>query len=116
MLRPHLSSDSPTLAGRAGPRKRGARVCIVTSTSISHNPRALKEADALTDAGYDVCVVGSQNLSWVAEFDAAAVREKAWSYEAVRWDSSSWRNHWVRQRTRLRKLLFQNVARFVQWS
>lgn len=35
-----------------------ARICIVTGSHPCRNPRVVKEADALADAGYDVTVLG----------------------------------------------------------
>lgn len=61
-----------------------ARICIVTPTHISANPRVVKEADALTDAGYDVCVISVQGSS--AEdrsHDATVFRGKEWQWAPV---------------------------------
>src|SRR5436189_6097721 len=35
------------------------RICLLTGSHLCHNPRALKEADALARAGYEVTVLGA---------------------------------------------------------
>ena len=35
------------------------RVCILTGNSLSHNPRVVKEASALSEAGYEVEILGA---------------------------------------------------------
>lgn len=40
---------------------RGRRVCIVSGIQVIDNPRVVKEADALVDAGYDVTVLSVVN-------------------------------------------------------
>src|SRR5438552_3085391 len=62
-----------------------ARICIVSSGCLSTGPRVEKEADALSQAGYDVRVLGCQLLPEQAQWDAAIAAEKRWSYEAIDW-------------------------------
>ena len=47
------------------------RICLVTPGQPSTNPRLVKEADALSDAGYDVQVVACKSREWADEADAA---------------------------------------------
>jgi len=54
------------------------RVCLVTSTSVAHNPRLVKEADALCAAGYTVRVVSCQRVDWLVERDYRLMEQKAW--------------------------------------
>ena len=68
------------------PRKR---VCLVTPGYISSTPRVVREADALTGAGFDVRVVFTQGqLDGVREFDDALVASKPWRASVVRWSSA----------------------------
>ncbi len=53
-------------------------VCLISSTSIAHNPRLVKEADALSAAGYTVGVVFCQSIDWVARRDEAMLRSRNW--------------------------------------
>jgi siroheme synthase len=45
-------------------RNNGLRVCWVTTGHPSTNPRLVKEADALIDAGYAVHVVACKFAGW----------------------------------------------------
>jgi glycosyltransferase involved in cell wall biosynthesis len=61
------------------------RICIVTPSHISANPRVVKEADALHGAGFDVRVVfGQKGSEQAREHDRAVLEGKAWSWTAVR--------------------------------
>jgi len=56
-------------------------VCLVTPGQPSTNPRLVKEADALAEAGYDVQVVACKYQEWADAADAA-FDDRDW---AVRW-------------------------------
>ena len=60
-------------------------VCLVTTGQPSSNPRAVKEADALTAAGYDVHVIGAHWADWADETDRDLLASRPWSCELVRW-------------------------------
>lgn len=61
------------------------RICIVTSTHISANPRVVKEADALAAAGHAVHVVFAQFVGAAADqYDSDLLSDKAWTWSAVR--------------------------------
>jgi len=59
------------------------RICIVTPSHVSFQPRALREADALHDAGYDVRVVSVRTDASLDAFDAELLRSRAWRLRAV---------------------------------
>ena len=59
------------------------RVCLVTSGQPSTNPRLVKEADALAEAGYDVRVVAARFAAWADAADREFA-SRAWSLETVR--------------------------------
>src|SRR4051812_46293198 len=88
---------------------RPSRICIVTNLALSHNPRVVKEADALHEAGFDVRVVSSQNLHWVSAWDEELIARKPWRVEIVRWSTATLRERWVRYRTYLRQALFERI-------
>jgi glycosyltransferase involved in cell wall biosynthesis len=48
---------------------RGMRVCLITPGHLSTNPRLVKEADALADAGHDVTVLAASYQAWGRETD-----------------------------------------------
>jgi glycosyltransferase involved in cell wall biosynthesis len=81
-------------------------VCLVTPGQPSTNPRLVKEADALAEAGYDVQVVACKYQEWADEADAA-FSDRDW---AVRWlyygpMASRPRDLWQRLRRRASKEL-----------
>lgn len=65
------------------------RVCIVTPSHVSFQPRALREADALHDAGYTVRVVSVRTDASLDEYDAALRRSRGWRLDAVDLTSAS---------------------------
>ena len=60
------------------------RVCLVTQTHVSLNPRLVKEADALTVAGHDVRVVALDLVDEHAALDREMMRGRAWRLESIR--------------------------------
>jgi len=59
------------------------KICIVTSGQPTNNPRVVKEADALTGAGYHVSVVGIEGARWAVESDKTLLKDKTWKFEAA---------------------------------
>src|SRR5262245_7998845 len=78
------------------------RVCLVTTGQPSTNPRLVKEADALSAAGYDVTVVGAFGGDWAIQADRSLLAQKPWAFDLVDWRRESrpllfWKSR-VRQR------------------
>jgi glycosyltransferase involved in cell wall biosynthesis len=46
------------------------RICLITPGHLSTNPRIVKEADALTEAGHDVQVIAAEFAKWARAADA----------------------------------------------
>ncbi len=82
------------------------RICLVTPGQPSTNPRLVKEADALTQAGYDVQVVACKYQAWADAADAA-FDDRDWSIHWVHYGSmaSRPRDLWQRVRRRASKEL-----------
>ena len=59
------------------------RVCLVTTGHPSTNPRLVKEADALAEAGYTVRVVAAKFWAW-ADVADAAFDDRPWTVSYVR--------------------------------
>jgi glycosyltransferase involved in cell wall biosynthesis len=59
--------------------QRMARICLLTSGQPSTNPRLVKEADALVEAGHEVHVIGAHWTSWADETDKELVPTRFWS-------------------------------------
>lgn len=73
------------------------RICLVTSAHLSYNPRLLKEADALHEAGYAVRVVAMNLEAAKAAYDERLMRSRSWRLETVnaRRDSLTGRIRWL---------------------
>ncbi|MFD2145591.1 hypothetical protein [Mucilaginibacter antarcticus] len=54
------------------------KVVLVTSTQPSLNPRLVKEADTLCNAGYEVTVLYSYWNNWGADFSDQLLKTKPW--------------------------------------
>jgi glycosyltransferase involved in cell wall biosynthesis len=59
------------------------RICIITPGNVGSNPRVVKEADALVEAGYNVRVVAGDMVPWVRERDATIFSRAKWRYDLV---------------------------------
>jgi len=77
-----------------------ARVCLVTTGQPACNPRLVKEADALVDAGFDVHVVAAYSADWATDADRDLVRARRWSQTFVDWRFGS--APWVFWASRIR--------------
>jgi glycosyltransferase involved in cell wall biosynthesis len=62
---------------------RRKKICIVTTRHISYNPRVLKEADALSGAGFDVVVVTINSSMAQRTFDEVLMRSRKWALRTV---------------------------------
>lgn len=60
------------------------RICEVTSAQVSYNPRLVKEAGALVEAGYHVHVVGCFLEEEKAALDREIAEEAGWDLHPVR--------------------------------
>jgi glycosyltransferase involved in cell wall biosynthesis len=78
-----------------------SRICLVTPGQPSTNPRLVKEADALSEAGYDVQVVACKYQAWADEADAT-FKDRDWSPKWLRYGpmASRPRDLWQRLRRR----------------
>src|SRR5262249_41872769 len=66
------------------------RICIVTNAPISQNPRVVKEADALSAAGYDVLVLFAQHAEWTRPLDRYILDQARWRGHAIEfWPSGT---------------------------
>lgn len=59
------------------------KICLLSTGQPSTNPRLVKEADALSEAGYAVHVIGSYFASWAVATDKALVAGRKWTYETA---------------------------------
>lgn len=59
-----------------------AHICIVTGSHLCRNPRVVKEAGALDEAGYDVTVLGPVFNDDLRAEDRALLADAAWDHRA----------------------------------
>ena len=81
------------------------KLLILSGIQLSTNPRVVKEADTLSEAGYEVEVVGALLDSALAERDSLLSGGKAWKYTVLLDASGSAlrdRLKWYRARLRTR--------------
>ncbi len=60
-----------------------ASIIILTGAHLCHNPRAVKEADALTSAGYNVELLGAWFNESLAAHDRLLMAERTWKFTVV---------------------------------
>lgn len=60
------------------------KVCIVSPMHLSLNPRVVKEADALSEAGYEVSIVAPSYLRWAHAADCT-FQTRPWQRIAAPW-------------------------------
>ena len=59
------------------------KICLITNTLVSYNPRLLKEADTLHENGHDVRVISVSNNSERAEADEKLALSRTWKWEKL---------------------------------
>ncbi len=91
-------------------RKSNQKICIITPDYIYSNPRTVKEADALWQAGFDVRVVFSQgNLETIKAFDDILLKEKPWRYSIVGWSPFRKKERILYYKSKLRYRTFRGL-------
>lgn len=63
---------------------RSPRICLITPGHLASTPRIVKEAEALTAAGYDVHLVSSSHYAPVEPLDRAVMARATWRTTRVR--------------------------------
>lgn len=81
-----------------------ARICIVTRSQLANNPRVVKEANALSDAGHDVTVVCTRLLEAVESRDQAVMASARFRVRRINFDRPL-----IRKLLRLKQMLFRGL-------
>lgn len=58
-------------------------ICLITTGQPSTNPRLVKEADALTEFGYEVHAICAHWANWATEMDKELLRARMWKCRYV---------------------------------
>lgn len=89
------------------------RICIIGATHLSHNPRLLREADSLAEAGHDVRVVTPSFTVALDQRDQRHVARRNWRSQKIDYLPLGWggktRSIFIRGR---RRLAFELHERF----
>ncbi len=91
-----------------------AKICLITPAHLSTNPRLVKEADALVEAGYDVRVVACQFMDWATRTDKAIVSKAKWNADLLCWNKQ--RSSYLFWKSRFRQHMFLNILRLISPS
>lgn len=88
------------------------KIVLITTGQPSTNPRLVKEADALYDAGYDVTVLYSFWDDWALKSDEVLLRDKKWKYQLIGGTpySSKWLYRFTKIRNKLAKQFYNIYA------
>jgi len=85
------------------------KICLVSDGQPSTNPRFLKEADALYEAGYDLTVIFCQGWAhWAMESDKKILSKRRWKYQSVVWSVKE--NPYLFYKSRLRFFLARSFT------
>src|SRR6185437_5843792 len=89
------------------------RVCLIGATHPSSNPRLLREADSLAEAGHDVRVVAPTFMEDLGLRDSRLVATRKWTFESFDFRPIGWtgrqRSFAVRGRKRIAQTLFTKL-------
>jgi glycosyltransferase involved in cell wall biosynthesis len=81
------------------------KICLIGVTHFSHNPRLLREADSLAEAGHDVRVVAPSFMPELAKRDERQLRRRKWRYQKVDYSPKGFagkiRSVFIRSRRRI---------------
>jgi len=75
-----------------------ARICLITPGQPSINPRLVKEADTLVEAGHEVHVLCSHMVAWADEADKKLLATRKWACSYVGGTTGSLLHAWTRLR------------------
>ncbi len=83
------------------------KVCLITTGHISSNPRLLKEASSLSNAGYEIHIVFTQYLEYlVAEDFKILYTHPDWKYSNFLWTP-------IKKTLRLKTALVQKITKWI---
>jgi len=77
------------------------RICLITAHHVSFQPRILREADALSEAGHDVRVVCRQTDLLLTAYDHELMRSRRWKLQPIQLQRNGHsRSRWLIEATR----------------
>ncbi len=90
------------------------RVCLIGATHPCHNPRLLREADSLAEAGHDVRVVTPSYMIELDQIDRRQLARRKWRHQKIVFLPLGWygkyRSFMMRGRRRLAQMIFNRFG------
>lgn len=66
------------------------KICLITPGILASNPRLVKEAEALCEAGYAVHIIYTRHVRYLLQTDDEILQEHpGWTYDRLSWAGSS---------------------------
>jgi glycosyltransferase involved in cell wall biosynthesis len=111
MVEPEVMSDEILFKETVG------TIAILTGSHLCHNPRVIKEATALAEAGYDVCVLGAWFIPTLKARDQKLLSTLPFRFHPVV-DStvSAWRRFDIRARRKVGLIAHQILKMENRWQ
>ncbi len=82
---------------------------MITPGHISTNPRLVKEAISLSQAGFSIHIVFSQYVAGQVKYDAAIlIANPGWTYDVINWTSTSYISKLNRLLSKLKTAIYKN--------
>lgn len=88
------------------------RICLIGITHPCHNPRLIREADSLVEAGHQVRVVAPCFMPEMEEKDQRLIARRKWSLERVDFRPIGWRGRFRALKTRGRRRVYKKYFGF----
>jgi glycosyltransferase involved in cell wall biosynthesis len=94
------------------------KICIISTGQPSTNPRLVKEADALSEAGFQVTVIVCHWVRWADELDKNIVKGRSWScrYAGGNQTSELARYYWTRIRHKAARTIVEFFGCLSPWA
>jgi glycosyltransferase involved in cell wall biosynthesis len=88
----------------------GKTVCLITPGHIASNPRLVKEAMALSQAGYKVHIIFTQCVPYLIDHDQHILNQNpSWTYDCLNWTGYNLPSKISRLLSKLTHLLSSNI-------
>ena len=97
-----LDISLPSLVKAARSSSRPRRLCLISHGEPAANPRLVRDAGVLAEAGHSVCVVTAQYRAGLVEHDKKLAAGAPWRYEPVDLIDDGWPQRWNYLRVRRR--------------
>lgn len=93
-------------------------ICLISPMHISYNPRLVKEADALSSAGYQVRVVAMNHSDKLYCLDKDIAKRSSWDWETVdaRRESVGGKFTWLKANLRCKTVSFLRFGQNRTWG